>query len=84
MNHKGIARFGAFNVEGACLRIGPLGALHACGINTARVNRGRDHVVARLDPKHRCMSAGEGGVELFGLKAMGLGETSSSQHKRQE
>ena len=51
MNHQRIARLGAFDVERACLRIGPLAALHARGINAARVDGGSDDVVARLDPK---------------------------------
>ena len=84
MNHESVARLGAFDVEGACLRIGTLAALHARGVNAARVDRVRDHMVARLDTKHRCMRAGKGVVEFRGLKPMGFGETGCSQRKRQE
>jgi len=34
--------------------------------NAARVDRGSNHMVARLDTKHGCISAGEGVVEFFG------------------
>ena len=84
MNYESVARLGAFNVEGSRLRIGTPAALYARGVNAARINCGRNHMVARLDPKHGSEGAGEGVVEFFGFEAMGLGETGCSQSKRQE
>src|ERR1700738_337572 len=84
MDHESVARLGTFDVEGACLRIGPLAALHASGVNAARIDREGDNVIAWLDTQRGFMRAGEGVVELCGLKPMGFSEAGRSQRKRQE
>ena len=68
-------------IERACFRIGPLAALHARGIDAARVDGGSDHVVAGLDPKHRLDGAGKRVVEFRRLKPMGFGESGSGQRQ---
>ena len=72
MNHESVARLGAFDVERACFRIGSLAALHAGGVDAARVDRVGDHVVARLDTKRGFMRAGEGVVELLWAQTDGF------------
>jgi hypothetical protein len=84
MNHECVTRLGAFDEEGACFRIARLASLHTRGVKAARVDGGRDHVIARLNTKHGCMSAGEGVVEFCGLKPMGFGETGNGQRKHKE
>src|SRR5215472_12201137 len=84
MNDEGISRFGPFNKERARLRIASRRSLDPGGVNTSRVDRVSNHVIAGLDSQHRLMTGGEGVVELLGLKPMCLSEAGSGQYENKE
>src|SRR5216684_2294252 len=84
MHDQCVPRLGSLDVEGTRLRVGALSALHAGRVHAAGVERGGDHVIARLDRKSGFMRAREGVIEFFGLEVVSFGEGDTAERYYQD